>query len=142
MVVKGSCLCGGVTYEVDNNLKATMNCHCQFCRKAHAAPYVTSTLIPSKDLTIVTGEQLITKYQVDEARTRCFCSACGTRLFNDTGMPGYITVMVATFERPELVAPMGHVNVESKLTTLVLNDGLPTYATFPPAEQIQKLLAD
>lgn len=141
MTINGSCLCGGVAYEVDNHLKATMNCHCRYCRKAHAAPYVTSALMPLHSLKIVRGAELIKKYDVDGARTRCFCSACGTRLYNDTGLPGLITLMVATLDQPELAQPIGHVNLESKLATLVLNDGLPGYATFPPPEEVQKLLA-
>lgn len=137
---RGSCLCGAVVYEVDNDLKATMNCHCRHCRKAHAAPYVTSTLMPAQDFSILQGTELIGKYAVDAARTRCFCSACGTRLFNDTGMPGFITVMVATLDHPELAQPVGHVNLESKLATLELNDGLPGFATFPSQDEVQKLL--
>ena len=62
MSEKGSCLCGGVSYVVENNFKATMNCHCKFCRKAHSAPYVTATLMPRSDLVIEQGEELISYY--------------------------------------------------------------------------------
>ncbi len=37
--MRGSCLCGSVTYEVDALAGPMVNCHCRTCRKAHAAPF-------------------------------------------------------------------------------------------------------
>src|SRR5260370_446696 len=36
-VVRGSCLCGGVKYEITGPLLRTGNCHCSNCRKALGA---------------------------------------------------------------------------------------------------------
>jgi len=33
-MLKGSCLCGSVRYEIDGPLDGAMNCHCSMCRKA------------------------------------------------------------------------------------------------------------
>jgi hypothetical protein len=34
MSILGSCLCGGIRYEVDSFLGLPVNCHCSMCRKA------------------------------------------------------------------------------------------------------------
>jgi hypothetical protein len=34
MRVRGSCLCGGIRYEVDGPLGMVVHCHCSMCRKA------------------------------------------------------------------------------------------------------------
>ena len=141
MKQQGSCLCGQVKYETDNNFKVTMNCHCRYCRKAHAAPYVTAALMPAADVTIKEGEKLIARHEVSGGKKRCFCSACGTRLFNEISVPGFITLMVGTLDHPEQITPIAHVNLESKLESLTINDNLAQYQAFPSQEDIGKMLS-
>ena len=38
-MLKGSCLCGGVRYEIDAELQSVSYCHCSQCRKASGAAY-------------------------------------------------------------------------------------------------------
>lgn len=137
----GGCLCGQVRYEVNNLLQATMNCHCQYCRLAHSAPYITACLMPSSDFDIKSGESLIHDFPVDETRRRCFCSNCGTRLFNITKVPGFISLMTATLDQPELAVPIGHVNLESKLPGLKIDDELLKFEVFPTKEELSAIFA-
>jgi len=37
--IHGSCLCGGVEFEIDGPLTAPLNCHCSLCRKQHGAAF-------------------------------------------------------------------------------------------------------
>ena len=140
MSQKGSCLCGSVKFTVKNDFKATMNCHCQFCRKAHSAPYVTATLMPQSDLIIEQGEEYISEFDIDGIRKRRFCNKCGTRIYNITMVPNFITFMVATLDNPDVAKPIGHVNLESKLGSLVLNDKLLKFSTFPSKEEIAEVM--
>lgn len=137
---KGSCLCGGVKFTVKNDFKATMNCHCQFCRKAHSAPYVTATLMPLDDLVIDQGEEHISEFDIDGIRKRRFCANCGTRIYNVTMVPNFITFMVATLDDPNIAKPVGHVNLESKLESLEINDNLRKFSKFPTKEEVAKLM--
>ncbi|WP_290537184.1 hypothetical protein [Alcanivorax sp.] len=38
----GSCLCGGVTFEIAGELAPIQVCHCQQCRKAQGTALVTN----------------------------------------------------------------------------------------------------
>ena len=118
-----------------------MNCHCQYCRKAHSAPYISATLMPESDLIIQQGNEYISEFDIDGVRKRRFCNACGTRIYNMTSVANYITFMAATLDHPEVATPMGHVNVESKLATLEITDDLPQFKTFPSGEQIAGMLS-
>ena len=77
MATEGHCLCQTVRYELDFQIEATSNCHCQHCRRAHGAAFVTSALVPTNALRITAGEQSIARHQ-----GRYFCATCGSRLFN------------------------------------------------------------
>jgi hypothetical protein len=37
--IRGSCLCGGVKFEITGPLSSPLNCHCSQCRKQHGAPF-------------------------------------------------------------------------------------------------------
>jgi hypothetical protein len=39
-VIRGSCLCGDVKYEISGSLKDPLNCHCSMCRKHRAQLFV------------------------------------------------------------------------------------------------------
>lgn len=42
MGLKGSCLCGEISYEIDSVDMPIVHCHCQTCRKAHAASFAAT----------------------------------------------------------------------------------------------------
>ena len=42
-MLRGSCLCGGVRYEITGPLSGALNCHCSMCRKAQGAAFRSRT---------------------------------------------------------------------------------------------------
>ena len=44
-MLKGSCLCGGVKYEIDGELGAVTNCHCSLCRKMSGSAFSSGSTI-------------------------------------------------------------------------------------------------
>ena len=81
MAMSGSCLCGGVRYEITGELSDVYNCHCSMCRKLHAAAFRTSCKIRSADWTTQQGEQLIRFYESSPGEHKAFCSVCSSSLF-------------------------------------------------------------
>ena len=41
MARTGRCSCGEVRYELEGDLGPLVNCHCQYCRRAHGAAFAT-----------------------------------------------------------------------------------------------------
>jgi hypothetical protein len=88
----GNCLCGSIKYSVDDNLKFIVNCHCRFCSKAHGAPFTTLLFIPFLKFKMIEGKELLATYEVKAiSAVRCFCSKCGTRLYNYSPSRGMIS---------------------------------------------------
>lgn len=75
--MKGSCLCGAVTYTAKGTLGAPAACHCTQCRKQSGHVWASSYV---EDGTLdVQGE--VTWYQSSDKARRGFCPICGSALF-------------------------------------------------------------
>jgi hypothetical protein len=46
VMLTGSCLCGGVAYEVDAAVGPIAHCHCATCRKAHGSAFSSVSSVP------------------------------------------------------------------------------------------------
>ena len=79
-MVKGSCLCGGVQYEIAGEINLMANCHCSMCRKHHGAAFVTFVGVNAADFRWVKGEDLLVRYQSSPGHNRAFCRVCGSSL--------------------------------------------------------------
>ena len=77
----GTCLCGGVRFEVAAPFQRISACHCESCKKISGGVGTTSGRARSEDVRIVAGEELVAAYQPDEGSAKTFCSRCGTNLF-------------------------------------------------------------
>lgn len=132
MTRTGRCLCGEVRYSLDGDLPPLLNCHCQYCRRAHGAAFVTIAWLPRSHFRFTAGEQSTTRYIVGDAY-RCFCEHCGTRLFNGpTSETGFISLIASTLDDQSHSSPVLHFNVESKAPWHTINDELPQHQSFSP----------
>lgn len=86
--LQGRCYCGGVRFSVAAAARPvfTAYCHCDSCRRAHAAPLYQVVCVDRGEHRIEQGAELVQDFQrpgVDIVRA--FCTACGTRLHNTFG---------------------------------------------------------
>lgn len=137
----GSCLCGQINYEVDDTLEIALNCHCKFCRLAHGAEFVPVALMTADKLRIVKGQNLLSKFEVASTESfRCFCSYCGTRLFNHNPKANYLGLIIATLSTSESVVPLANVNMLSRNMSFQQSNGLPEFDDVPPIEELLELV--
>ena len=83
---EGRCYCGAVQYRIKADctpFKATY-CHCESCRRAHAAPLYHVVYVKEEDFRFLDGRELLTSFRMNDRTmvTRVFCSVCGTRVMN------------------------------------------------------------
>jgi len=127
----GRCLCGAVAYELAGELPPLVNCHCQFCRRAHGAAFVTIGWVRESSFKFVSGEEGVVRYS-QSTGFRCFCGRCGTRLFSgQENGGGFISLVVATLDVEPSRGPVMHLNLESKAPWYEVCDGLPEYQAVP-----------
>jgi hypothetical protein len=127
MINTGSCLCGGVTYEVTGPLRPVVYCHCRQCRKT-SGHHVAATSAP-QDRVRIHGE--VRWYRSSETARRGFCPTCGGNLFWD-GPGANISIMAGTLDKAEIQA-VGHIFVADKAHYVEICDGLPQARQDDPA---------
>ena len=121
-VKKGSCLCGGVRFEVTCELPAPDACHCVQCRK-HSGHYFASTNVPRSAIAI-SGQESVTWYQSSAKVRRGFCSKCGSSLFWDPPARDWIAVAMGAFDSPTGTHLAMHIFVVEKGDYYEIADGL------------------
>src|ERR1700730_6667199 len=88
-MLTGKCLCGGIRFEIHEELGPIIYCHCSMCRRASGSAFATNASVRSSAYRIVAGKELITEYESSPGGFRGFCSLCGSPIYNrsDRQMP-------------------------------------------------------
>lgn len=75
--LRGSCLCGGVAYEIDGAYSDVGQCHCPKCRKVSGSSANAIVLTASGSLRWVRGSEQVARYEMPDGWTSTFCRVCG-----------------------------------------------------------------
>ena len=129
----GTCLCGGVQFEVTEPFLRVSYCHCTNCKKISGGIGTVSGRARSDAIRIVAGEELLTTYQPVEGTAKTFCSVCGSNLFGG-GWPDseYSSVRLSTLDSFE-GKPTAHTFVRSVAPWETLpDDGAERYEARAP----------
>jgi hypothetical protein len=122
----GHCLCGALVYKVAGPLTHACHCHCESCRRAAGAPFVTWVTAPRASFEVLAGDLAIIRSSPQVERG--FCRDCGATLsYAYQGRPDEIDITVVSLDHPESVVPQAHLFVSEKLPWVSINDGLPTF---------------
>jgi hypothetical protein len=88
--VAGHCYCGAIAFEVHipagERPLFTAYCHCDSCRRAHAAPLYHVACVEESMFTITNGAEQLNEFTKPGGTiTRAFCRVCGSRILNRFG---------------------------------------------------------
>ncbi len=126
--VQGCCACGRVRFEADLPPRFVAHCHCENCRRAHAAGFVTYAGFPTEQYRITAGEDQLTDFRTDTDATRRFCSTCGTTIsFEAPRWPGEVHVALACFTDPIERLPNVHAYADRSPDWCPITDDLKQY---------------
>ena len=110
---RARCMCGRVRLVARFPSRFCAHCHCESCRRAHAAGFVTWVGFRSEQVSIVAGAALMQPYESSPGTRRTFCRECGTRLtFESTKWPGETHIPLACFDTPVDRQPIGNAFIE------------------------------
>ncbi|MEX2618089.1 MAG: GFA family protein [Alphaproteobacteria bacterium] len=141
--MRGSCQCGGVTYEITGKPLAMFVCHCTQCQKLSASAYSTTMFVKLADLHVA-GELKTWERTSDSGRRNVayFCPGCGNRIYHlDPEAPAFARVKAGTLDNTKMPVPDAHLWVNSKQPWDEIPDNIPSYpGNFPP-EEAKKLFA-
>lgn len=125
-VVHGSCRCARVRFTARLPSKWVAHCHCNDCRRAHGAAFVTWAGFANDQVSLDPDSASPRWYDSSPGAQRAFCPNCGTpMLFRSTRWPGEVHVARALIEAPLDREPAAHVFFERHVPWLEVNDALP-----------------
>ena len=77
-MIRGSCLCGAIQFEVTGKTTDLGMCHCSKCRKVSGVAPSASLMTRRDGLEWVSGEDQITKFKLPTGWGVWRCSVCGS----------------------------------------------------------------
>ena len=142
-MLRGSCLCGGIRFEISGPLLRPSNCHCSMCRRQHGAAFRSSARVHAADFKWLAGGDLVRFYEASPGTYRGFCSVCGSPILNKfdersrsaqtrPDPVSHFRIALATLDDDPGVRPQSHIFVASKAAWFDITDDLPQHATTPP----------
>lgn len=100
-MLRGSCLCGAVSYSAAGPVERASHCYCTMCQKQHGAASGTYANVARAGLTIERGEDFITEYASSDHGRRAFCRRCGSTLFwRSEASPERIALTLGALDSP------------------------------------------
>jgi hypothetical protein len=132
-MMRGSCLCGAVGFEIRGPAVHTGHCHCSMCRKWSGSAFLSYLGARLQDVAWTRGEGVLGRYRSSPGFERLFCTSCGSSLAAWPTDPGaeLTWLMMGTLDDAAGARPDKHIFVESKADWFEITDTLARHAAFP-----------
>ena len=131
----GSCLCGGVRYELTEPLTGASYCHCTRCQRRTGTAASANAAAAPGSLRITAGEELVAGWDPgDGGAVKCFCTRCGSALWSHNPTTGGYGVRLGTRDPDPGIRPELHQYVANAAAwEPIPDDGLPRYPERRPS---------
>ncbi len=123
-MLKGSCLCGGISFQARGTARDPAACHCGQCRK-QSGHYWAAVNVALDDLTIIGAP---TWYAASAAARRGFCGTCGSFLFWQGADEDEMGVALGALDGPTGLRLERHIFTADKGDYYDIRDGVPQEA--------------
>lgn len=132
MAIRGSCLCGAVTFRIEKARAAMEICHCNRCRKATGSASAFALPVNVADYRLLTGHALIRSYSAPilhepPAYRTFFCNVCGSPVPDPDPSGEWFEIPVGVLDGDPGVKPDKHIFVELVPAWDRITDDLPRY---------------
>ena len=130
----GGCLCRQIRYRAAGQPSNQSHCHCETCRRASGAAFVSWATFRAADFTFTAGEPA--RFDSSRIAFRQFCPRCGTQLtFQFRKSPHTIDLTLASLDDPATITPLDHIWTKRQIAWIKLADGLPRFPESRPTEE-------
>jgi len=129
-MITGSCLCGGVRFEIDRVVGPFELCHCSRCRKISGSAFIAAVGVLRSDFRYVAGQELAVSYDAPiidapPAYRSTFCGRCGSPVPDPTSTAGWFEIAAGLLDGDLGLAPERHIMVDRKAGWYAITDDLP-----------------
>ena len=136
-VVTGSCLCGGVRFDVTLPFRRANHCHCSRCRKHSGTFGLTQGRVARDRFRLLAGDELLRVFRpAPGAAVKVFCSVCGSSLFGGFWPEGdEVSIRLGALDGDPEIRPQYHSHVDSRAPWDELSDDRLERYPGPPPQQ-------
>ena len=129
-MITGSCLCGGVCFEIAEAVGPFGLCHCSRCRKASGSAFAAMLGVRTRDFHLLQGRDLITTYEAPLLEApppyrASFCRRCGSPVPNPEPAAEWFEIPAGLLENDPGLRPDKHIFVELNAPWHEIADSLP-----------------
>jgi hypothetical protein len=130
-MIRGSCLCGAIRFEIDK-VRALTHCHCSNCRKLTGAAFATYAHVDADKFRFTGGEDMMVVYESAPGSFRQRCKVCGCLAPGKASYLPTVSIAAGLLDDDPGVRPRLHVFASSRAPWWVIQDDLPQHAKWVP----------
>ena len=129
-ILTGRCLCEAVSFQVPDEFRYALNCHCSQCRRTTGTAFKAFAGIEAAKLAVTRGSGTLLRYGgPDNHDARC--SICGSFLYSLVRDGRYVHVNLGALADAPSLTPTAHIYVGSKAPWHEITDSLPQHLELP-----------
>ncbi len=132
--IKGSCLCGAVSYQYQGPEMVFQYCHCSRCRKFTGSAHAANIIVDPKQFEWLQGEDMVGRFEHPEAKhfATCFCKQCGSSLPWMAQSGRAVIIPAGTLDQDPGIRPQQNIFWQSRAVWREEVDALPCHDELPP----------
>lgn len=136
----GSCLCGGVRFEIRGRLTPIQLCHARRCQKSTGSAFAPEVAARASRFRWLQGEDLLSVYEAPLLREpppfrRVFCRNCGSPMpVLRAGWP-YVVLLAGVLDDDPETRPFRHIFLGQKAPWFEPGGDLPRFEGRPPGAE-------
>ncbi len=131
-IIKGSCLCGEITFTLERDFSQFHLCHCTQCQKISGSAHVSNLFTRPDNIQWLTGESLVKRYDVPgRTITNAFCSDCGAAVPYASKSGKALVVPAGCLDESPGITPNDHIFWAEKADWYEEGQSAPHFDGFP-----------
>jgi hypothetical protein len=129
-LIAGSCLCGGVRFEIEGAAGPFELCHCNRCRKNSGSAFFAGLGVRTEDFRLLAGRGLIRSYEAPILERpppykKFFCSRCGSPVPDPDPASAWLEIPAGLLDADPEARPDRHIFIELRAPWFEITDDLP-----------------
>ncbi len=132
-MLKGSCLCGALRFEIVGPHSGIGICHCSLCRKCSGTGSMATVVVAFEHLRWIAGEELVAFYERASGYGSAFCRTCGSPAPDHDRNRRVYRFPPGLLDGPHQLPICDHIFVGSKASWDVIGDDAPQFEGDGPA---------
>lgn len=131
-MIAGSCLCGGIRFEIERAVGPFELCHCTRCRRASGSAFAALVGVDTAGFRLLEGRELIASYEAPllerpPAYRVFFCRRCGSPAPDPDPTSLTFEIPAGLLEGDPGIRPDKHIFVEHQAPWFESGDALPRF---------------